>query len=141
TAHPALSPDETKLYFSSDMPGSVGYDMREKFGKSDLWVVDILEDGNYSEPRNLENVNTEGRESFPFVSSNNTLYFASTGHQGLGGLDVFASSIKPDGSVSNVVNIGSPINTQYDDFSFIINDGSKRGYFSSNRPGGIGDDD
>ncbi|PPK92373.1 outer membrane protein OmpA-like peptidoglycan-associated protein [Nonlabens xylanidelens] len=140
-AHPALSPDGKQLYFSSDMPGSVGYDINSDFTKSDIWVVDILEEGQFSEPRNLKNVNTPGRETFPFVSKSNTLYFASTGHQGLGGLDVFASSISPDGSTSKVINIGKPINTTNDDFAFIINDDTKIGYFTSNRPGGSGDDD
>ncbi|WP_298956268.1 OmpA family protein [uncultured Nonlabens sp.] len=140
-AHPALSPDGKKLYFSSDMPGATGSDIDSEFTKSDIWVVDILEQGQFSEPRNLKNINTPGRETFPFVSKNNTLYFASTGHQGLGGLDVFASSINPDGSTSKVINIGKPINTVNDDFSFIINDDTKIGYFTSNRPGGSGDDD
>jgi outer membrane protein OmpA-like peptidoglycan-associated protein/tetratricopeptide (TPR) repeat protein len=140
-AHPALSPDGRKLYFVSDMPGSVGYDAEAEFTKSDIWVADVGVDGTVSEPRNLEFVNTNGRESFPFVSKNNVLYFASTGHQGLGGLDVFASSINPDGSMSEVVNIGKPVNTPYDDFGFIVNDETKLGYFSSNRIGGKGDDD
>jgi len=140
-AHPALSPDGKQLYFSSDMPGTIGYDINSDFTKSDIWVVDILEEGQFSEPRNLKNVNTPGRETFPFVSKNNTLYFASTGHQGLGGLDVFASSISPDGSTSKVINIGKPINTTSDDFAFIINDDTKIGYFTSNRAGGSGDDD
>lgn len=140
-AHPALSPDGKLLYFSSDMPGTMGYDIDDDFTKADIWVVDILENGQFSEPRNLENVNTPGRETFPFVSKNNTLYFASTGHQGLGGLDIFASSIKPDGTTSKVINIGKPVNTPDDDFAFIVNDDTKIGYFSSNRPGGSGDDD
>lgn len=140
-AHPALSPDEKKLYFSSDMPGTIGYDIDDDFTKSDIWVVDILDNGGFSEPRNLKDINTPGRETFPFVSKSNVLYFASTGHQGLGGLDVFASSLNPDGTTSKVVNIGKPVNTPDDDFSFIINDDTKVGYFSSNRPGGSGDDD
>lgn len=140
-AHPALSPDEKKLYFTSDMPGTVGYDANDDFTKADIWVVDILDDGEFSEPRNLEGVNTAGRETFPFVSKSNVLYFASSGHQGLGGLDIFASSLNPDGTASKVVNIGKPVNTPSDDFSFIVNDDTKIGYFTSNRPGGSGDDD
>lgn len=140
-AHPALSPDEKFLYFSSDMPGSKGYDENDDFTKSDLWVAPINEDGSFGEIRNLSEINTEGRESFPFVSKKGILYFSSTGHQGLGGLDVFATSINPDGTLSLPVNIGKPINTEDDDFSFIINDDTNIGYFSSNRPGGKGDDD
>jgi outer membrane protein OmpA-like peptidoglycan-associated protein len=140
-AHPALSPDGKQLYFSSDMPGSMGYDLENEFTRSDIWVVDILAEGAFSAPRNLKNINTPGRETFPFVSKTNTLYFSSSGHQGLGGLDVFTSTINPDASMGEVVNIGRPINTIYDDFSFIVNDETKIGYFSSNRPGGSGDDD
>jgi len=141
TAHPALTPDGRKLFFVSDMPGSIGYDPDEEFTRSDIWVADVALDGSLSEPRNVENINTNGRETFPFVSKSNVLYFASTGHQGLGGLDVFASSINADGTMSEVVNIGKPINTPYDDFSFIVDDDTKLGYFSSNRIGGMGDDD
>ncbi len=93
TAHPALTPDGRKLFFVSDMPGSVGYDPDDEFTKSDIWVADVALDGTLSNPVNVESINTNGRETFPFVSKNNVLYFSSTGHQGLGGLDVFASSI------------------------------------------------
>ncbi|KQC34410.1 flagellar motor protein MotB [Nonlabens sp. YIK11] len=141
TAHPALTPDGKKLFFVSDMPGSIGYDPDEEFTRSDIWVADVALDGSLSEPRNVEGINTNGRETFPFVSKNNVLYFASTGHQGLGGLDVFASTINADGTMSEVINIGKPINTPYDDFSFIVDDDTNLGYFSSNRPGGMGDDD
>ncbi|MDP5077920.1 MAG: OmpA family protein [Nonlabens sp.] len=140
-AHPALSPDDKKLYFASDMPGTTVGVGKQEYEKSDIWVVDILGNGSYSTPRNLKEINTEGRETFPFVSKNNTLYFASSGHQGLGGLDIFASTINADGSLSKVVNIGKPVNTIDDDFSFIVDDDTKIGYFSSNRPGGLGDDD
>jgi outer membrane protein OmpA-like peptidoglycan-associated protein len=140
-AHPALSPDGKQLYFSSDMPGSMGYDLENEFTKSDIWVVDVMGDGSFSSPRNLKNINTLARETFPFISKTNILYFSSSGHQGLGGLDVFASYLSPDGSTGEVVNIGKPINTTYDDFGFIVNDDTKIGYFSSNRPGGSGDDD
>ncbi|MBF4983120.1 PD40 domain-containing protein [Nonlabens mediterrranea] len=140
-AHPALSPDGKYLYFASDMPGSMGYDSNDEFTKSDLWVIEIKEDGSFGELRNLTEINTEGRESFPFVSKKGILYFASSGHQGLGGLDIFASSINPDGTLSLPLNIGKPANTEDDDFAFIINDDTNMGYFSSNRPGGQGDDD
>ncbi|GGZ47913.1 OmpA family protein [Mesonia mobilis] len=133
-AHPALNPKETKLYFSSDMPGTLGL--------SDIFVVDILEDGSFGIPQNLgDNINTEGRENFPFISQNNELYFSSNGHIGLGGLDIFVSVIKDDGEYGEVFNLGRPINSSKDDFSFIINNELKKGYFASNRDGGKGEDD
>ncbi len=132
-AHPALSPDETKLYFASDMPGS--------YGMSDIFVVDIRPDGSYSQPRNLgPEINTESRESFPYVSEYNNLYFASDGHLGLGGFDIFVTEI--DGNTyGEVVNLGKPVNSPSDDFTFVINDETKMGYFASNRGGGKGEDD
>lgn len=133
-AHPALSVDETKLYFSSDMPGGEG--------ESDIYEVTINSDGSFGEPKNLGKIiNTEGKETFPFVSVNNDLYFASDGHVGLGGLDVFVIPLEEQKDENSVVNIGKPVNSQGDDFSFIINDITKRGYFSSNRDQGKGKDD
>ncbi|AXO81491.1 flagellar motor protein MotB [Olleya aquimaris] len=131
-AHPALSLDETKLYFASDMPGT--------HGKSDIYYVDILEDGAYGEPVNLgSTINTEGRENFPYMSNNGTLYFSSDGHQGLGGLDVFM--IKLHDPSHSVTNLGKPINSSRDDFEFIIDEFSNEGYLTSNRYNGKGDDD
>ncbi|MFS4494593.1 OmpA family protein [Maribacter sp. 2308TA10-17] len=133
TAHPALSPDERKLYFASDMEGTIG--------ASDIFVVDLNEDGSIGAPKNLGNViNTEARETFPFVSASNALYFASDGHPGLGGLDVFATKIE-DMDNLYVVNVGKSVNSEQDDFSFIINEETKKGYFASNRDGGVGSDD
>jgi outer membrane protein OmpA-like peptidoglycan-associated protein/Tol biopolymer transport system component len=130
---PAVSPDGKQLYFSSDMPGG--------FGGADIWVVDITGDAAYSEPRNLGNIiNTEAREGFPYVSSTQVLYFSSNGHNGLGNLDVFAAQIK-EGTFGAVRNLGSPINTGKDDFSFTIDEAAKQGFFASNRAGGMGDDD
>ncbi|AYN06319.1 OmpA family protein [Flavobacterium sp. 140616W15] len=134
TAHPALSKDEKTLYFASDMPGTLG--------QSDLYSVVINPDGSFGKPQNLgAAINTEGRETFPFVSSDNELYFASDGRPGLGGLDVFVSKINSDGTFSAVQNLGAPINSQQDDFAFIINSEKRNGFFSSNREGGIGNDD
>jgi len=131
-AHPALSLDNKKLYFASDMPGTRG--------KSDIFVVDILEDGAYGEPKNLGDVvNTEGRENFPYVSNNGTLYFSSDGHPGLGGLDVFYASL--DGNIDVIQNLGKPINSPRDDFEFIIDEFTNTGYLTSNRLNGKGDDD
>ncbi|WP_430905876.1 OmpA family protein [Maribacter sp. 2-571] len=132
-AHPTLSPDESKLYFASDMLGSVG--------QSDIFVVDLHSDGSIGVPKNLGNeINTEGRETFPYVTDENVLYFASDGHPGLGGLDVFATSIK-DLDNLYIINVGKPINSEEDDFSFIINEETKKGFFASNREGGQGGDD
>lgn len=133
-AHPALSPDETQLYFASDMPGT--------HGLSDIYVVEINSDGTYSEPFNLGNqINTEGRDTFPFISDNGYLYFASDGHLGLGGLDVFVCTDPRDSSKTNIYNVGRPINSKNDDFAFVINEANSMGYFTSNRAGGRGSDD
>ncbi|MFC7356503.1 OmpA family protein [Jejudonia soesokkakensis] len=131
-AHPALSKDEKTLYFSSDMPGGKGM--------SDLYKVTIEGDG-FGTPVSLgDGINTEGRDTFPFISSEDRLYFASDGHIGLGGLDVFVTDREGDG-FGNVYNVGKPINSPMDDFSFIINGTTGLGYFASNREGGAGDDD
>src|SRR5690606_31298222 len=133
-AHPMLSPDGKKLYFATDMPGSLG--------KSDLFVTDIIGDGTYGPILNLgKNINTMGRENFPFITDDGILYFSSNGHQGLGGLDVFATKITFNDYNQPVVNVGRPINGPEDDFSFIFDPVGKTGYFASNREGGIGDDD
>ncbi|CEN53477.1 OmpA family protein [Capnocytophaga canis] len=133
-AHPALSPDEKYLYFASDMRGS--------FGASDIYRVERLEKGGYGKPENLGNVvNTAGRESFPFVSKDNILYYSSDGYPGLGGLDIFAVKINEDGSFSKPVNIGAPANSSKDDFCFVIDSDTKVGFLTSNRVGGKGKDD
>lgn len=131
-AHPALSPDESTLYFASDMPGGKGM--------SDLYKVAIQGDG-FGTPVSLgDKINTEFRETFPFVSKDNKMYFASDGHPGLGGLDVFVTELGT-GSTGEVFNLGRPVNSQKDDFTFIVNNDSDTGYFASNRDGGMGDDD
>lgn len=132
-AHPALSADENHLIFASDMPGGEG--------ASDLYIVSIEGDG-FGEPKNLgDAVNTEGRETFPFVDTNGDLYFASDGHVGLGGLDIFVAERNADGNYDKGFNIGAPINSDKDDFSFVINSATGLGYFASNRDGGLGSDD
>ncbi len=133
-AHPSLNEDETKLYFSSDMQGTNGM--------SDIYVVDISEDGTFGKPRNLgSKINTEGRESFPFVSNDNLLFFSSDGHNGLGGLDVYVTVIKDDNTYGEIFNLGRPINSSKDDFSFIIDSEKKLGFFATNREGTVGEDD
>lgn len=130
--HPALSEDEKTLYFVSDMPGTMG--------ATDIFMVSIKENNTYSEPKNLGPVvNTSGREMFPFVSDN-MFYYASDGYLGLGGLDVFKSRIR-DKSFGTPKNLGAPLNSNKDDFAFIINKDNTHGYVSSNRKGGKGDDD
>ncbi len=131
-AHPALSPDGTKLYFASDMPGG--------YGMSDLYVIGINQDGSFTTPQNLgPTINTEGRDTFPFISESGTLYFSSDGHLGLGGLDIFA--VKLEGNDKTVYNIGEPINSSADDVTFIFDESTRKGYFASNRSGGRGNDD
>ncbi|WP_426486413.1 OmpA family protein [Flavobacterium sp. 2] len=135
TAHPALSIDEKTLYFASDMPGTLG--------QSDLFKVAINEDGTFGQPQNLGPIiNTEGRETFPFVSNENELYFASDGRPGLGGLDIFVTKINPDSTIEDdVQNVGEPVNGKQDDFGFTIDSKNRTGYFSSNRNNGHGLDD
>ena len=132
TAHPALSPDEKTMYFVSDMPGS--------FGNSDLYKVSIDSNGKFGTPENLgPTINTEGRETFPFVDADNNLFFASDGHPGLGGLDIFEAKANGN-SFEKPVNVGKPLNSPMDDFSYVTNkDGL--GFFSSNRDEGFGFDD
>ncbi|RBN50162.1 OmpA family protein [Flavobacterium psychrolimnae] len=133
-AHPTLSPDGKTLYFASDMPGTIG--------QSDLFKVKLNDDGSYGVPENLgKTINTEGRETFPFVNDENEIFFASDGHPGLGGLDVFVSNINANGTFSDVQNLGADINSPKDDFAYLIDTKSRRGFFTSNRDGGLGYDD
>lgn len=133
-AHPAFSPNDDYMYFASDMPGG--------FGGTDLYVV--RKDGNtWGRPENLgPEINTPGEEKFPFVGADGTLYFASDGQYGLGGLDIY--KVKKDsktGTWSKAENLGAPFNCSQDDFGFIIAKDNQSGYLSSNRPGGFGSDD
>ncbi|SHH00710.1 OmpA family protein [Flavobacterium defluvii] len=134
TGHPALSPDEKTMYFASDMPGSIG--------QSDIYKISINSDGSFGTPQNLgKEINTEGKETFPYITSENEIYFASDGHPGLGGLDVFVGQIDTDGTISDIENVGADINSPKDDFAYIIDPVSRIGYFSSNKDGGLGSDD
>ena len=131
--HPALSPDETKLFFASDRSGG--------YGGSDIYYVDI-NNGSYSKPKNLGNVvNTKHNERFPFVNNEDVLFFASDGHPGLGLLDIFGTVTDSNNKIINVINLGTPVNSSKDDFSFFMNKDGLSGYFASNRKGGIGSDD
>jgi len=126
TGNPSLSRDGKTLYFSSNMPGSIG--------GVDIWKVAVNADGSYGTPENLgRNVNTEGEENFPYISDDNTiLYFASSGRQGLGGLDIFQADLTKG---TPATNLGKPVNTEKDDFSFSFNKAKNIGFFASNRNG------
>lgn len=131
--HPTLSEDGKTLYFVSDMPGSVG--------KTDIYKVAINNDGSYGNPVNMgPEINTIGKEMFPFIAGNNKLYFSSNGRNGLGMQDVYMSELNENGVVSTV-SLEEPINSPYDDIGFIINSETGKGFFTTNRPGGKGDDD
>ena len=131
-AHPALSPDGKTLYFASDARGT--------FGQSDLFKVTINEDGSYTAPENLGNtINTEGRESYPFVTQDNILLFASDGHPGQGGFDLFALDLSQKGALP--VHLNAPLNSAFDDFGLSWDRTTNNGVFTSNRPEGQGDDD
>ncbi|WP_372938037.1 OmpA family protein [Seonamhaeicola sp.] len=134
TQHPALNKDDNKLYFASDRPGG--------YGGSDIYVVDINPDGTLGEPKNLGPIiNTENAEGFPFINQEDVLFFSSDGHTGLGLLDIFATIKDEEGNIADVVNLGVPINSNKDDFSFTMNPNGITGYFASNRTGGRGSDD
>ncbi|WP_338840001.1 OmpA family protein [Flavobacterium ginsenosidimutans] len=128
SAHPAISPDESQLYFASDRNNS--------FGNSDLYVVSLKKGVlvNNDVTKLSDEINTPGRETYPYVDNNGILYFASDGHPGLGGLDVFAAMKDNEGKY-HVVNVGDGVNTASDDFAYVINTENKKGYFSSNRDG------
>lgn len=122
--NPSLSKDGKTLYFASNMPGGLG--------ESDIWKVSVEANG-YGKPQNLgANVNTADKENFPFIAEDNTLYFASLGRQGLGGFDVYKTNLN---GTEQAVNLGKPVNSEKDDFSFSFNKNANMGYFSSNRNG------
>lgn len=132
-AHPALSPDEKTMYFASDMPGTLG--------QSDLWKVSITGE-TFGTPVNLgPTINTEGKETFPFITDENELYFSTDGHPGVGGLDIFMAKLKEDGTFKAPLNVGTPANSPKDDFAYLIDTKTRRGFLSSNREGGQGYDD
>lgn len=132
-AHPALSPDGQTLYFASDREGG--------YGGMDIYQS-VFSGGKWSTPVNLgSKINTPGNEVFPFIYDDGTLYFASDGWGGLGGLDVFYAEKMADKSWGRPENIGTPINSSKDDFSYILNSLGTEGYFTSAREGGAGKDD
>ena len=123
-AHPAISQDGTKLYFAANLPDS--------HGRSDIYVVDILGNGNYSKPTNLgKKINTFGRDSYPFIDSDGNLFYASDGKPGLGGFDIFKATISANNI--DVFHLSAPINSNYDDFGYSIDNTTQKIYFASNR--------
>ncbi|MFV9551148.1 OmpA family protein [Algibacter sp. PT7-4] len=131
--HPALNEDETKLYFASDRSGG--------YGGSDIYYVNI-NNGSYSQPINAGTViNTNKNEKFPFVNSKGVLFFSSDGHPGLGLLDIYGTVSDKNKNIKSIINLGTPVNSSKDDFSFFMNQDGLSGFFASNRKGGIGSDD
>ena len=131
-AHPSVSNDGRRLYFSSNRPGG--------FGGMDLYVSTLI-NGKWSDPVNLgPKVNTDKNEIFPFIHADGKVYFASNGHKGIGNLDIFCT-MKTDTGWVKPQNLPEPINSRSDDFGFIVSADKKSGYFSSNRASGKGDDD
>ena len=125
TSNPSIDRAGKILYFSSNMPGSIG--------GIDIWQVQVNSDGTYGVPENLgDKINTAGDESFPFVTDDNVLYFASNGLTGFGGFDVFLVDLNKN---DIPVNVGKPVNTERDDFALTYNTTKQFGYVSSNRSG------
>lgn len=125
-SNPSVSADGKTLYFASDMPGTIG--------GMDIWKVAILEDGTYGEPINMgDRINTEGRETFPFIAENGKLYFASDALKGFGGLDMYMIDLESPGA--QAINLGDPINTPKDDFGMSFYPSKNIGFLSTNRVG------
>lgn len=122
-SNPSISADGKTLYFNSNMPGG--------FGGNDIWKVDVSEGDVYGTPVNLgSKINTEGNEQFPSITEDNVLYFSSDSRQGLGGLDIYFINLNKS---ENALNLGKPVNSEKDDFSFSFNTKRNLGFFSSNR--------
>ena len=134
TGHPYVSPDGKRLYYTSDRPGG--------FGGTDIYYSEIHERGRIGPPINVGPVvNTEGNEMFPFINSEGRLFFSSDGHVGFGMLDVFSTISDEEDKISDVINLGTPVNSRSDDFAYYSHEDGITGYISSNREGGMGSDD
>jgi len=135
-AHPALSPDGQALVFASNF--------EEGMGEMDLYIS-YMKNGVWTEPKGLgPEINSPGNELFPFWSNDGTLFFSSEGHEGLGGLDVFAiqyTNFENSTIWQERIHLGTPINSEMDDHSFYIDKNGEKGYFASDRDGGKGSDD
>ena len=133
-SHPCISEDGKLLYFASDMKGG--------YGGKDIWMVKKTKRDEWSEPINLgDQINTSGDELFPFIHADGALYFASNGHVGMGGMDIYKGEFDLEGTLLSISNMKSPINSPQDDFGIIFEAKNEVGYFSSNRSGGKGGDD
>jgi len=131
--HPTLSPNGNRMYFTSNMPGSRG--------GTDIYMVKKVGD-DWGEPVNMgPEINTDKNDAFPFIHESGTLFFASMGHNGKGGYDIFRVPVKGAQAMGPVENLGEPINSKQDDFGLILNAEGNRGYLTSARPGGAGKDD
>ena len=131
---PAISTDDKTLVFASDMPGG--------YGGKDLWYIINKGKGVWSEPINLgSGINTEGHELFPYINVNGKLFFASTGHIGMGGLDIFSAESIGENKWGNTENLQYPINSSANDFGIVYDGAKNRGYLSSDRDGGVGETD
>ena len=132
-AFPSINKEGNILYFTSDRAGGLG-------GK-DIYYS-LLQNGVWSKPKNAgKNVNTAGDERYPFIHADGTLYFSSTGWQGLGGMDIFKCVPNKLGELGKAENLGKPFNSATDDFGFFLDGNYEKGFFSSNRAGGVGSDD
>ena len=133
-AHPAITPDDKTIVFVSDIEGG--------YGGKDLWYIKELGRNKWSEPINLgPEINTAGDEMFPTIRDDGTLFFASNGHLGMGGLDIFMATKKGENQWADVENMKAPINSSANDFSIIFDADKDRGFLSSSREGGKGKDD
>ncbi|GAA4239033.1 hypothetical protein GCM10022291_31780 [Postechiella marina] len=136
--HPVFSTDGKTMYFIANIRGG----KETTKGGSDIFKVNVLENGSYSEPKNLgSKVNSYSREMFPFVSNDNTLYLSSDRSNGYGGFDLYRCKMLEDGTFAKAEKMPKPINSVKDDFNFIINSSNSSGYLSSKRLKGKGDDD
>lgn len=133
-AQPTFSIDGKTLYFVSDRKGG--------YGGTDIWKT-VFENGRWSTPENLgPTINTKGNEHSPFIHyDDQTLYFSSDGHVGMGGMDIFVSRRQSDGTWGTPVNLGYPINTDADESNLIVDASSQTAYYSSDREGGYGKQD
>jgi outer membrane protein OmpA-like peptidoglycan-associated protein/tetratricopeptide (TPR) repeat protein len=130
--HPTVTPDGNRIYFVSDRPGGEG--------GTDIYYCERIGKNSWTHPVNIRDINSAGNEMFPYIHPTGVLFFASDGHPGLGGMDIFSS--EPDGNkFKEPQNMGSPVNSKFDDFGLIADEETKIGYFSSNRHGGKGSDD
>lgn len=132
--HPAFSADGKKFFFVSDMPGG--------YGGTDIYYAPVNADGTLGSAVNMGNkINTDGNEMFPFMNNEKILFFSSDGHIGLGGLDIFYALPDYKGDYEKVQNAGIPMNSMRDDFAFYLDENNQKGFISSNRDGGRGEDD